>query len=194
MNTPTHLLVAAGLLAKPAATARAKWRNAAILVGALLPDLSIYVLFVWARMFAGIGERELWAETYWTEPWQTLGKIGNSFPVFAVLAALALATRSKWLLALALAALLHLALDLPVHVDDAHIHFWPLTEWRFRSVVSYWDARFHGDVFFWLELALGLVLTAILWRRFTGRVTRAVLGLGVTLYIAVPVYFFVMLA
>lgn len=191
--TPTHLLVGAALFAKPAKEPRQKWRNAAILFGALLPDLSIFVLFFYARVFAGISEQELWSVTYWSEPWQTFNKMGNSFVVFAVLGALAVVIQQRWLLALALAALAHLMLDFPVHADDAHVHFWPVTEWRFYSPISYWDPRHFGDIFFMLEIAFGVALTVLLWRRFKGRVTRAVLGGSLFLYLAVPAYFTLML-
>ena len=193
MNTPTHLLVGAALFAKPAKDSRHKWRNTAILFGALLPDLSIFVLFIWARLFAGYSEQELWEVVYWSEPWQTLNKMGNSFVVFALIGAVALAVRQRWLLALALAALAHLMLDLPVHADDAHIHFWPVTEWRFHSPISYWDPRHFGDVVTVLEVLFGVALTVVLWRRFKGRITRFFLAFALVLYLAVPAYFIFML-
>jgi len=193
MQTPTHLLVAAAALARPAETSRDRWVNAAVLIGALLPDLSIYILFAWARFMAGYSEAELWSEIYWQEPWQSLGAISNSFPVFAALALAAAVLKQRWLLFLAIAALLHLALDFPLHHDDAHIHFWPLSDWRFESPISYWDDRHFGDVVIWVERIFGLVLTVMLWRRFTGRIVRAILVSSMSLYFLVPLYFTLML-
>jgi len=34
---------------------------------------------------------------------------------------------------------LHALFDFPLHHDDGHRHFWPFSEFRFDSPVSYWD-------------------------------------------------------
>ena len=31
-------------------------------------------------------------------------------------------------------------------MDDAHRHFYPLSDYRFISLVSYWDPRHYGTV------------------------------------------------
>ncbi len=56
----------------------------------------------------------------------------------------------------ALSALVHMLCDLPVHHDDAHRHFLPLSTWRFESPLSYWDPKHHGGIFMWLELAFAV--------------------------------------
>ena len=185
MNTPTHMLVAAALFSKPAA----RNRNIAVLSGAVLPDLSIFVLYAWGKFIDGQSSWQIWRETYWSEPWQTLGAISNSFPIWGLVLGGAIAFRVWWLALLAGAALMHLALDFPVHAGDAHRHFWPLTDWRFHSPFSYWDNRHYGDVVAILEVALGAALTLILWLRFSGLWVRAMLALSFTLYAAVPLYF-----
>ena len=191
--TQTHLLITASLLARPGH----RRRNMAVIAGALIPDAAIYVLFVYAAI-AGIPQSTLWNETYWSESWQIWVTIGNSAPLYLGLLATALLLarpndgRPVWqsLPALfALAALTHLAGDFPVHNDDAHIHFWPFTEWRFHSPVSYWDRAHHAGLFAPLEMLLGLGLMIVLFRRFTGKLTRIFLGLSIVLYIAVPAYF-----
>ena len=93
----------------------------------------------------------------------------------------------------ALAALLHLACDLPVHADDAHRHFWPLTDWRFHSPVSYWNPAQGGDWFVFVEAALGIVAAVVLFRRFRALWVRALTVLAITAYVAVPLYFTLML-
>ncbi|MGI9385988.1 MAG: hypothetical protein ACR2OX_01025, partial [Methyloligellaceae bacterium] len=117
MQTPTHLLVAAAALTSKGEPRR----NLAVLTGALLPDLSIYVLFVWSK-FMAIPERQVWHQIYWQDPWQTLSAISNSFLIWGVLLVVGLASRIKLLWILAAAALLHLSLDFPVHNSDAHKH------------------------------------------------------------------------
>ena len=93
---------------------------------------------------------------------------------------------------LALAALTHVAGDLPVHVDDAHRHFWPLSDWKFISPVSYWHPDHHGGIFSILESMLGVMLAIILFRSFKGLWVRIVLVLVCLAYIAVPLYFLLM--
>ena len=189
MMTPTHVLIGVAALARPGKVGR----NAAVLTGALLPDLSIFVLFFWGRFIVGLSERQLWREAYWQEPWQTLGAISNSIPLFVLLFVIGWWWRKPVVWALAGAGLLHLACDLPLHVLDAHQHFWPVSDWRFQSPVSYWDNRFHGRIVRVFEVGLAVVLIVALARRFEGVMTRALLALALASYVAVPVYFRVML-
>ena len=193
MNTPTHLLIGAAVLARPQDGGSARWRNWAVLAGALLPDAAIFFLFAWARLFQGVSEQDLWSRIYWSEPWQSLFAIFNSAPLYTVIVLIGLAARQTWLALIGLAALLHLAFDLPFHHDDAHIHFWPFTDWRFRSPLSYWDENHHGDWVALAEVALSLGLILLLWKRFENRIVRAALLLALASYIAVPLYFSLML-
>jgi len=199
VNTQTHLLVAAAIFAKPDQPKR----NTALIIGALLPDAAIFALFGWA-VLTGVPQEVLWREIYFSEPMLTLTAIGNSAPLYAAIA-LAAWAYARWrtgrplpvlptLTVLGLAALTHLAGDFPVHVDDAHPHFWPLTDWRFRSPVSYWDNTHHGRAFGAFEAALGITLAAILFFRFKALWVRALLALCVLAYLAVPVFWYLQFA
>jgi hypothetical protein len=79
--------------------------------------------------------------------------------------------------------------DLPVHHDDAHPHFWPLTLWTFASPVSYWDPAHFGREWGMFEIGLGLVLAVILWRRHHSPWARIAIGIAGLSYLAVPTYF-----
>lgn len=184
MMTPTHLLVGAAALTRPGAARR----NMAVLAGALWPDFNIYYLFVWSKL-KGIPESELWNQVYWQEPWQTWSAICNSVPIFLVLLAVGLFQKWELVTVFALAALLHVAGDFPVHNSDAHMHFWPLTDWRFHSPLSYWDSNHYGGYFALFELAFSVVLMVVLWRRFASLWVRVPLGLALVSYVAVPIYF-----
>jgi len=193
MMTQTHLLVASALLARPGE----KLRNTAVIIGSFIPDAAIYTLFIWSKI-AGIPEQRVWREIYWQEPWQTWTAAGNSIPLYVILLALGvIALRAHTaafriglvLTFLALAALTHIAGDLPVHVDDAHRHFWPLSDWKFISPISYWHPDHHGGIFSIFESVLGVVLTIILFRRFKALWVRALLVLVCLAYIGVPLYF-----
>lgn len=86
-----------------------------------------------------------------------------------------------------------MALDFPVHADDAHPHFWPLTGWRFFSPVSYWDSAHYGNFFASLEGILGIALAVILFRRFKAVWIRLLTGSLIVAYVAVPAYFILVL-
>lgn len=191
MNTPTHLLISAAVLAKPGEKNRAA--NWAVLTGALLPDLSIFVMFFWTRIVMGYPEDLIWREIYFTPFWQSIGMVGNSIPLYAALAVVAWSRDWTIALVLALSALLHLSFDFPFHHDDAHAHFWPLTTWRFQSPLSYWDPDHFGLWVAATELGLGLALVTYLWRRFPERSPRIALLVAFATYFAVPAYFFLQL-
>lgn len=245
MNTQTHLLLAAALLCRP----NAPKRNAAVIAGALAPDLGVFGLWIWSKL-AGVVESEVWRTIYFAEPMQTIQAVANSVPLYLLLliaasaairrvahfagrgdagpaghraasAATSGGTRSahtltddrlsdsivprpgrslaeRWtasidaapMLALfALAALTHLAGDLPVHADDAHRHFWPLSDWRFHSPVSYWNPSQGGGWFAFVEATIGIAAAVVLFRRFGATWVRALLGLAIAAYVVVPLYF-----
>ena len=200
MMTQTHSLVAVALLAGPERSSR---QNLAVLIGSLIPDTAIFGLFFWSK-FNGIPESDVWQRIYFSEPMLTLTAIGNSLPLYAsvlfftmfiavfrgkpsthenqqfVLPALAL---------FSLAAITHLIGDFPVHASDAHAHFWPVSDWRFESPISYWDRSHHGRLFSLFEAAVGVILGAIVFQRFKQTLIRVLVGVAILSYIAVPVYF-----
>lgn len=161
MNTPAHLLIGAAVFGRPA-TSRIL---AAAFAGAMLPDLSLYVMAGVSLIILDIPPQIVFGELYFSRAWQTVFAIDNSVFVWGGLLAFALWRRSTWAIALCGAALLHLALDFPLHHDDGRAHFWPATSWIFESPLSYWD-RNHGAG--WLapiEAGLACVGTWVLWRR-----------------------------
>ena len=195
--TQTHLLVGTGLFARPGEPLR----NTAVVAGSLLPDAAIFVLFGWSKL-AGIPERRVWDEIYFAEPWRTWVAAQNSVFVYAGLmiagvvvlwAVRPLFRIGLFALFLALAALAHVALDFPVHHADAHRHLWPVSDWVFRSPVSYWDPAHHGRIFMVIEAVLAIALALWLFRRFHAWWVRALLALAATLYLAVPAYFLLVL-
>ncbi|MEM1139635.1 MAG: cobalamin biosynthesis protein CobQ [Pseudomonadota bacterium] len=186
MNTPTHMLVGAALLAKPGALQR----NRAVLIGALVPDALLFVMFGWS-VALGRPQAEIWGSTYFDPGWQALFAIGNSIPLLAVLSLIAWRLGSPVALGLSLSALLHAAFDFPLHADDAHMHFWPLTAWRFESPVSYWDPAHYGWLVAPIEALVGLALIVILWRRFSHWIWRLGLLSCAAAYVLVPAFFLI---
>ncbi len=173
MNTPAHLIFGLAAFGKPDS---AKMTIAA-LAGALIPDVSLYVLSVLHLFVLGIEPEVVFGELYYSDLWQGIFRIDNSIVLWCVGLGLALVARSAAGLAFCLAALLHLCLDFLLHVDDGRAHFWPLSDWIFQSPVSYWDPNHHGALVGGVEIILCAVLTVWMWRRFHDRWVRAVIVL-----------------
>ncbi|MFY0595671.1 MAG: cobalamin biosynthesis protein CobQ [Cognatishimia sp.] len=145
---------------------------AAALIGALLPDLSLYLLAGTSLFVLGITPEVVFGELYFSELWQTIFAIDNSFIIWSGLLALAMWSQRSWAIALCGAALLHLALDFPLHHDDGRAHFWPISDWIFASPVSYWDNRHFGSIVGPIELGLAVgcsvaILSGRVWQWLT---------------------------
>jgi hypothetical protein len=178
VNTPAHVAINSYLLGR-GAFARFAWP---IALGALLPDLPMFAFYAYQRGWLHAPERAIWAHTYFLPHWQAFFDAFNSLPLIALAASLAWrANRPAWLACLASMAL-HAVADLALHNEDAHGHFWPFSDWHFRSAISYWDPRRHGAVFAGLELAASVAACLALWRR--GGAWRAIGGLTGALYAA----------
>ena len=176
------LLTGAGELGKVGITSL-------IVFGALLPDISLFIMFGYAQL-TGVPNDVIWSEMYYSHFWQNLGAITNSVPIFLVASLVcwifiqrstqsatkgglrknSIKPRNHALVIafaigiLSLSSLLHVAMDLPLHHDDGHPHFWPFTHWIFASPVSYCDAAHYANFWVPIECAVGLALVAIIWK------------------------------
>ena len=185
MMTPTHSLMALAALSKRGE----RRRNVSVFAGSLVPDLAIFLWAPYQSIVNGVSGAEMWDKLYFEPPMQNLIAWFNSIPIFMVLGIVGFAARGKtWgklLLLFALAALIHIAGDIPVHADDAYRHFWPISDWRFYSPLSYWDVDHHAAWVGKIDIVLALGCTAILWTRFTARWARIALAATALFYIAV---------
>lgn len=161
MNTPAHLIVGTGLFA----TER-RGSYLAALAGAAAPDVSLYVMVAVSIWGMGVPAETVFREYYYSDAWQAVFAVDNSFVLWGALLALALCRRWTLAAVFASAGLAHLALDFPLHTHDARRHFWPLTDWVFESPVSYWDNAAHAGIVGPAALMLAVVLSVGLWRRF----------------------------
>ena len=162
MNTPAHLLFGAAAFSKK----DQKGSLPAALLGAFAPDISLYVMVTVSIYMLGIPAQTVFREYYYSDAWQQVFAIDNSFILWGALLALALWRRFRLLAIFASAGLLHLALDFPLHTHDARQHFWPLTDWVFHSPFSYWDNRAHASIIGPMEASMSLALTYVLFRRY----------------------------
>ena len=160
MNTPAHAIVNLLLMSRRADHAS----SAAIVAGALIPDLAIMAFYAWHSLL-GTPESVIWSREYYRPFWQGLIDSFNSIPLLALAIVACLLARRPLLLALFASMLLHCLGDLPLHHDDAHRHFFPFSDWRFASPVSYWDPAHHGRLVGALEIAAVLAASAWLYLR-----------------------------
>ena len=172
MNTPTHMLIAASLFAKPQKPA-ITWVAVA---GGLLPDLSLYLLVFNSLVLRGDTPDQVFGEFYFSDEWQRIFSIDNSFFVWALVIAIGFYWKREWVWVLGVACVVHLLGDFPLHHDDGRAHFWPFSDWIFQSPLSYWDVNHHARIVAPLEGLLCVVLYLFLFRKFKSRRARLVLG------------------
>ncbi len=172
MNTPAHLIFGMAAFGRPGNTGV----TAAALLGAFLPDLSLYAMVLWARFVTDVPARTIFREYYYSDEWMAVFAIDNSFFVWGTVLGIALWQRSAVLVALAGSALLHLVLDFTLHNEDARPHFWPLTDWKFLSPLSYWDRSHFAAIVGPAEAIASIILSALLLWRFNRIGIRALIA------------------
>ncbi|MGG7567441.1 cobalamin biosynthesis protein CobQ [Rhodovulum sp. DZ06] len=174
MNTPAHILIAAGLFARPGRPGL----GLAAMAGALVPDISVFTMVAWEHLVQGRPLSLVFGYDYRDPFWQGIFAVDNSIPLWALLALAALAWRKPMLAAFAAAGLLHVICDLPLHNEDARRHFWPLSDYVFHSPLSYWNPARHAGWVAPAELLLCLAAALALARRYPASGARVALGLG----------------
>lgn len=181
MMTPSH--ISASLLVW---RREGTWRSlAAVVAGAVLPDATMFLFYGYQRIM-GANEASIWNELYFLDHWQYVFDVFNSFPIALVLLICAWHFRCRWLQLFLLSAMLHMIFDLPLHHDDGHRHFLPVTNWRFESPISYWDPKHFGWIIAPIEL-LGSISALIFVSRSGSipprRAAHVMLGIYVVLLI-----------
>lgn len=178
MNTPSHLLVNAVLRREAMARGAPPIPRSAFLLGAVLPDATLWLLwagtFGYHRLVRGDSSYPVWSaeydRLYFGDPVWIWGYNLLHAPLLLLLG-MALLWRlrkasgaARWCFWFLAGCLVHAALDIPLHVDDGPLIYFPF-DWstRFRSPVSYWDPRYFGREFAIFELVLDLVLLIYLF-------------------------------
>jgi len=171
VNTPAHLIFGLTAFGTPATRSV----TAAALLGAMIPDACLYLMAGWHLNVLDTPARVVFDELYYSESWQAVFRIDNSFVLWGIAFVLALAFGARWAVALTGAALLHLFLDFPLHHNDGRAHFWPISTWIFQSPVSYWDPAHYGRIVGALEASAVIAASLVLWHRYAGRWMRALI-------------------
>ena len=182
MNTPSHMLIGAAIFARPLCVATL----VAALAGGLAPDLPMFAMVLCSTRVSGIPEHEVFSTLFFSESWQAVFAVDHSFFVWGSLLGLALWRRQLILRAFAGAGLLHALADFLTHHDDTRRQLWPVSDWVFRSPVSYWNPQFYGEAFGMFEVALVVGLTSFLcWRLERWRDRALVLAVAAPLLVPV---------
>lgn len=195
MTTPAHAALSLIVLGRSE-------RNALpVALGAVAPDVPMLVFYLWERLARGVSEGRIWSERYFDPGWQVVFDIPSSIPLLAFAlcvllvlvgrrstaaegipsAGVAATPRPARLTAGALfvaSMILHALGDLPLHREDAHRHFFPFSDWRFTSPVSYWDPDHYGGYAAIGEVFLVLAVSVFLFRAYRGRGRWIVAGVA----------------
>lgn len=170
MNTTAHAVFNLALLNRKK---NPEW-NPLIIWGALIPDLAMFVFYGVLKL-ADIPESQIWREEYYRPFWQNLFDFFNSIPLALIGIVVMLYLRRTGLALLFGSVVLHCIQDLPVHVDDGHRHFWPLSQFRFESAVSYWDPGHYGNIVAPIEMGLVVLVSFYVFKRVRSRWTKGLL-------------------
>ena len=169
MTTHSHAILNMALLSKPGKP----FLHVYAFIGAVLPDLPIFVFFIAESVIRKTPQNELWGTLYFTEPWQNFFDIFNAIPLILILLGIGYyLLNSERVTVLAWSLLIHSAFDLLTHHDDGHHHFFPLSDFVFESPISYWDRNHHAGIFAPIECVLFLIASIYLYRRLKTRLAR----------------------
>ena len=193
MTTPAHAALSLIVLGRSE-------RNALpVALGAVAPDAPMLVFYLWERLVRGVSEGRIWSERYFDPGWQVVFDIPSSIPLLALAlcillvlvgrrstgrfpaAGVAATPRPAKLTAATLfvaSMILHALGALPLHREDAHRHFFPFSDWRFISPVSYWDPDHYGGYAAVGEVVLVLAVSVFLFRTYRGRGRWIVAGVA----------------
>lgn len=171
MNTSAHAVLNLAFLGRKH---KPEW-NPLIIWGALIPDLAMFVFYAYLRLGTDMPEGQIWSVEYFKPSWQLVFDVFNSIPLALLGVGVMLYAKRTGIALLFASVVLHCLEDLPLHNDDAHRHFWPLSDYRFISPVSYWDPAHYGQIAGLLEVILMAAASIYVFRRVRSRWTKGLL-------------------
>jgi hypothetical protein len=185
MKTPSHAIINLAILGRT----QHSELNLLIVTGGILPDIPIFLFYFWAKYIARLPEATIWSKAYYEPFVQNIVALFHSIPLAGI----------GWLIAyylglpsvqiLFVSTILHSLGDLPVHNDDAHRHFFPFSNYRFISPISYWDRKHYGSIVSLVEMLLVLLATYRVFGLVNSYAGKGLLILVNAFYWAGAVYF-----
>ena len=135
----------------------------------------MFVFFVVESYVLGRSLNEIWTERYFDPRWQLVFDSVHSLPFLFLAWLLSRRFHRRNVELFVLSAGFHSVLDIPIHREDAHRHFFPLSDFQFRSPISYWDTERFGTIVAGGEVLLVLALTVYLFPRLRTKLGKIAL-------------------
>ncbi len=156
MHTPGHVILNLTVLGSVFG------HESVVMAGAIIPDLPIVALYLFERS-RGTPTDVIWSECYQRKHWLAIIHGAHSAPLALMGAFIGCIFHETAVVLFFVSVLSHALCDFPLHAIDAHRHFFPLSDYRFLSPISYWDVRYHGRTIARIEGLLVLVCSAYLF-------------------------------
>jgi len=162
----------------------------AVIAGAILPDFPMFLFYFVEKVWNGSAEHVIWSQNYYLNSWQNFFDFFNSLPLMGLGLALSVIRKSKAGMLFFFSMILHVCGDFFLHHEDAHRHFFPFSDWKFNSPISYWDPRYHGTVLSLIEITVVILSAAILLRSAQQSASKWLVGLIGASYVVYITYAF----
>ena len=169
MHTQSHAILNTALLSR-----RYKpFLHSYAFVGAVLPDIPIFIFFAVETFILNTSQREIWSSRYFMEAWQNFFDIFNAIPLILIVLGIGYyLLQSERMTVFAWSMLIHCLFDFFTHNDDGHHHFFPLSDYLFESPISYWDRDHHAGIVEPIEQLVMLAASIYLFPRLKMRLAR----------------------
>lgn len=162
MNTPAHGIINLIVLDHSKGS---KSLTLPIALGAILPDAPILLFYFIQKFILSKPDALIWSVIYDRPAWQLSVDIVNSLPLIIVALIVSAWMKHPWLTALFASMGLHSLADLPFHGMEALRHLLPFNHWQFENCISYNEPAIGGWWYFFAEIALVILGSALLLRR-----------------------------
>lgn len=190
MITPSHIIYSWALARytkKVASPSESKektlhLRTSAFVLGALLPDIPVYIFFVVCGLIWGLPHQILWDDMYFNSWWSLPITLAHSFIFWPIIIGTSSYIGWKFIKWMSISALFHSVIDFFVHTEDAYRHWYPLSDWKFHSPISYWNSAEYGHLVSMFDSLLVLGLLTYLYTKYVGRWRIVIISIGI-LYI-----------
>lgn len=170
MITPSHIIYSWALAKKTEASElednTSPRRTLAFVLGALFPDTPTYLFFIVCGLILGYSGQEMWGDMYFNSGWSIPITLTHSFILWPILIATASYFGWRFIGWFSMSAFFHSAVDFFVHTDDAYRHFYPFSNWKFHSPISYYNPTEFGQYVSAFDSLLVLVLIVFLYYRY----------------------------
>ena len=158
-----------------------------------MPDAGMFLFYAWEKI-KGVPEEQIWSVDFYMPFWQGVFDTTNSIPLIFIAGLVAWIFNHKMALVLLASMLIHVLFDLPVHHDDAHRHFFPFSNFRFISPISYWDPEHHGNLVSIIEVFVCALCAGWLWTNHSSSKIRWTVAALVVIYVIFLFYVIVVWA